>query len=96
MGLEPTTLRLRVSCSTDWANRATLSSAPHILGLIRIRFVLPLRRSLLQTNSELTAAIIDALSNLNIATDLAAEVRTQYNNSNTLCFMQIGCRYCGL
>ena len=25
MGLEPTTLRLRVSCSTDWASRADLS-----------------------------------------------------------------------
>ena len=27
VGLEPTTLRLRVSCSTDWASRATNSTA---------------------------------------------------------------------
>ena len=28
VGLEPTTLRLRVSCSTDWANRATVKIPP--------------------------------------------------------------------
>ena len=36
MGLEPTTLRLRVSCSTDWANRAysaksMFQNCPHFL-----------------------------------------------------------------
>ena len=29
VGLEPTTLRLRVSCSTDWANRAALVFPKH-------------------------------------------------------------------
>jgi hypothetical protein len=35
VGLEPTTLRLRVSCSTDWASRATLTTcALHFVGLV--------------------------------------------------------------
>ena len=31
VGLEPTTLRLRVSCSTDWASRADACVGPHTL-----------------------------------------------------------------
>ena len=31
VGLEPTTLRLRVSCSTDWANQAACFNYPQII-----------------------------------------------------------------
>ena len=30
VGLEPTTLRLRVSCSSDWASRASTTSTKHV------------------------------------------------------------------
>ena len=30
MGLEPTTLRLKVSCSTDWASRAPYSGGKYV------------------------------------------------------------------
>ena len=33
----------------------------------------------METNSDLTAAIVDALSNLNMANDIAAEVRKHFN-----------------
>ena len=32
VGLEPTTLRLRVSCSTDWASRAVSTESANLLG----------------------------------------------------------------
>ena len=66
MGLEPTTLRLRVWCSTDWANRAGWDAFTNSLWLYY--------RSLLGAQSTLTSAVMDALSNLNMANHIAAEV----------------------